>query len=80
MNKECFFDKVNKECWVGGGVPREQRVGEEMGGGGRRFGSSPKHKKPVDSVSGRSETGFFGCIFFSQNNEGEEEEDNLFFV
>ena len=34
MNKECFFDKVNKECWVEGGVPSEQRVGEEMGGGG----------------------------------------------
>ena len=57
MNKECFFDKVNKECWVGGGVPSEQQVGEEMGGGGgggggegRHFGSSPKHKKPADSV------------------------------
>ena len=77
MNKECFFDKVNKECWVGGGVPSEQRGGGGGGGGGASFRNI---KNQQIQYQADLRLVFLVAFFFSQNNEGEEEEDNLFFV
>ena len=62
MNKECFFDKVNKECWeqrvLGGGRGSQRAAGGRRDGvGGEGFPTSGWEKRGGGEIGARGGEG-----------------------